>query len=80
MARRQQADRLNGWLPAAKGSVLAGFAGGPVRDLAAVQAALSSPWSTGPVEGQISRLKAIKRTICGRAGFELPRHRVLQAA
>ncbi len=80
MARRQQADRLDGWLDAAKRSALAGFAGGLVRDLAAVQAALSLPWSTGPVEGQISRLKTIKRTMCGRAGFDLLRRRILQAA
>jgi transposase len=80
MVRCQQADRLDGWLAAAKGSALVGFSSGLVRDLAAVRAALSLPWSTGPVEGQISRLKAIKRTMCGRAGFELLRHRVLQAA
>ena len=80
MVRRQQADRLDGWLAAAKGSALAGFAGGLVRDLAAVRAALSLPWSTGPVEGQISRLKTIKRAMCGRAGFELLRQRILQAA
>jgi len=80
MVRCQQADWLDGWLAAAKGFALAGFAGGLVRDLAAVRAALSLPWSTGPVEGQISRLKTIKRTMCGRAGFELLRHRVLQAA
>src|SRR3954471_10962847 len=35
---------------------------------------------TGPVEGQICRLKTIKRTMCGRAGFDLLRHRVLEAA
>jgi len=80
MVRRQQADRLEGWLDAAKGSALAGFAGGLTRDLAAVRAALSLPWSTGPVEGQISRLKMIKRAMCGRAGFELLRQRILQAA
>jgi len=80
MVRHRQADRLDGWLAAVKGSALAGFAGGLVRDLAAVRAALSLPWSTGPVEGQISRLKTIKRTMCGRAGFELLRHRILQAA
>ncbi len=80
MVRCKQADRLDGWLAAVKGSALAGFAGGLVRDLTAVRAALSLPWSTGPVEGQISRLKTIKRTMCGRAGFELLRHRVLQAA
>jgi len=59
MVRCQQSDRLDGWLDAAKGSALAGFAGGLTRDLAAVRAALSLPWSTGPVEGQISRLKTI---------------------
>lgn len=36
MVRHQQADRLDGWLDAAKGSALAGFAGGLTRDLAAV--------------------------------------------
>lgn len=80
MVRRQQADRLDGWLAAAKGSALAGFVDGLARDLAAVRAALSLLWSTGPVEGQISRLKTSKRTMCGRAGFELLRHRVLEAA
>ncbi len=80
MVRRQQADQLDAWLASAKGSALAGFAGGLMRDLAAVRAALSLPWSTGPVEGQISRLKTIKRAMCGRAGFELLRQRILQAA
>jgi transposase len=80
MVRRQQADRLDGWLAAAKESALAGFASGLMRDLAAVRAALSLPWSTGPVDGQISRLKTIKRTMCGRAGFDLLRQRILQAA
>jgi transposase len=78
--RQKVADRLDEWVAAAQGSTLAGFAEGLARDLAAVRAALSLPWSTGPVEGQISRLKTIKRTMCGRAGFELLRHRVLEAA
>ena len=80
IVRRQQADRLDRWLDVAKGSALAGFAGGLLRDLAAVRAALSLAWSTGPVEGQISRLKTIKRAMCGRAGFELLCQRILQAA
>jgi transposase len=80
MVRRRQAELLDGWLAAAKGSALARFADGLTRDLDAVRAALVLPWSTGPVEGQISHLKTIKRTMCGRAGFELLRHRVLQAA
>jgi transposase len=74
------ADRLDGWLAAAKGSALAGFADALARDLDAVRAALTLPWSTGPVEGQISRLKTLKRAMCGRAGFELLRRRVLLAA
>jgi transposase len=45
-----------------------------------VRAALSLPWSTSPVEGQISRLKMIKRQMCGRAGFDLLRQWVLAAA
>ncbi|WP_081506046.1 ISL3 family transposase [Azospirillum lipoferum] len=80
MVREQRAGELDGWLLAADGTALAGFAGGLKRDLAAVRAALSLPWSTGPVEGQISRLKTIKRTMNGRGGFDLLRHRVLEAA
>jgi transposase len=80
MVREKQADKLDQWLIAAQATPLAGFAGGLQRDLAAVRAGLSLPWSTGPVEGQISRLKTIKRTMCGRAGFDLLRHRVLEAA
>ena len=77
---RFKADRLDSWLAAAKETALAGFADGLARDLAAIRRALSVPWSTGPVEGQISRLKTIKRTMCGRATFDLLRHRVLKAA
>jgi transposase len=80
MVREKQADKLDQWLMAAQATPLAGFASGLRRDLAAVRAGLSLPWSTGPVEGQISRLKTIKRTMCGRAGFDLLRHRVLEAA
>ncbi|MCW2240927.1 transposase [Azospirillum canadense] len=50
------------------------------RDLAAVCAALSLPWSTGPVEQQISKLNTTKRAMNGRGDFDLRRHRVLQAA
>ncbi|MGF7213688.1 hypothetical protein GGE65_008335 [Skermanella aerolata] len=80
MVREKQAGKLDQWLIAAQATPLTGFAGGLQRDLAAVRAGLSLPWSTGPVEGQISRLKTIKRTMCGRAGFDLLRHRVLEAA
>jgi transposase len=49
------------------------------QDQAAVAAGLKMPWSTGPVEGQINRLKTIKRQMYGRANFDLLRQRVLHA-
>ena len=45
-------------------------------DAAAVQAAVTEPWSNGPVEGPVNRLKCIKRQMYGRAGMELLRARV----
>jgi transposase len=47
------------------------------RDLEAVKLSMTTPWSNGPIEGQINRLKAIKRQMYGRAGFELLKARVL---
>ncbi len=47
------------------------------RDLDAVKAAFTSHFSNGPTEGQITRLKLIKRTLYGRGSFELLRQRVL---
>jgi transposase len=49
------------------------------RDREAVAAALALPWSTGPVEGQINRLKVLKRAMYGRANLDLLRARVLVA-
>jgi transposase len=80
MVRRQRPKELEDWLAAASATALAGFADGLRRDVAAVRAALTLPWSTSPVEGQISYLKTIKRTMAGRAKFDLLRHRVLEAA
>ncbi len=47
------------------------------HDLSAGEAVVTEPWSNGPVEGQISRLKTLKRQMCGRAGVELLRARLL---
>ncbi len=60
--------------------LLAGFAANLGRDRDAVQAALDLPWTTSPVEGQVNRIKTTKRSMYGRAGFDLLRARVLQAA
>jgi len=74
---------VSAWLPwrnAARKSPLHRFAAQLQRDEAAVQAALKLPWSTGPVEGHIHRLKLIKRQMYGRAKLDLLRIRVLCAA
>jgi transposase len=47
------------------------------RDLAAVEGAVTEPWSNGPVEGHINRLKTLRRQMYGRAGVELLRARVV---
>jgi transposase len=71
---------LQAWMETARGSLLDGFVRGLERDKAAVVAAIATPWTTSPAEGQITRLKAIKRSMYGRAGFHLLRQRVLMAA
>jgi transposase len=68
------------WIEGAKrcefGSVVR-FAYGLQKDISAVNAAVDTSWSNGQVEGQVNRLKTIKRQMYGRAGFELLRARVL---
>ncbi|WP_243704940.1 transposase [Micromonospora sp. KC723] len=54
-----------------------GFAAGLASDRDAVVAGLSHHWSSGPVEGQVNRIKTIKRQMYGRANLDLLRKRVL---
>ncbi|KWV57494.1 transposase [Rhizobium altiplani] len=61
-------DALERWIADARDSELASFAAGIERDIEAVKAAITEPWSTSPVEGQINRLKMIKRQMYGRSG------------
>ncbi|MGA8898539.1 transposase, partial [Bradyrhizobium sp.] len=73
-------EPLDGWLSAAANSGIHGmrrFAATLRRDLAAVRNAISAPWSSGQTEGQINRLKTLKRSMYGRAGVELLRARML---
>jgi transposase len=70
---------LGTWIKAATTSgfhFLAQFASTLRRDLKAVELSITTPWSNGPIEGHINRLKAIKRQMYGRAGIELLRARV----
>jgi transposase len=83
MVKQRLARHLAPWLAHAHQSSsaeLRGFASGIKRDYAAVQAALLLPWSQGQVEGQITRLKFLKRQMYGRARFDLLRSRVLRRA
>ena len=80
MMREHNASAWLPWREAARHSPLHRFVMQLQRDAAAVQAALTSPWSTGPVEGHIHRLKLIKRQMYGRAKLDLLRIRVLHAA
>jgi transposase len=83
MVRERDAQALARWLEEAEGceaGELREFAAGIRRDQAAVEAALTYEWSSGQVEGQITRLKLIKRQMYGRANFDLLRARVLRAA
>jgi transposase len=73
---------LNEWLDDARASALQPFrslANGIKADRAAVEAALTTDWSNGPVEGHVHRLKLVKRRGYGRASFALLRRRVLAA-
>jgi transposase len=80
----EQTDRgLTPWLKEVQNSgieELISFAKGLQRDEAAVRAGLSLKWSQGPVEGNVNRLKFIKRSMYGRANFDLLRTRVLCVA
>ena len=83
MVRRRQRDTLDAWITACLASHipdLETFATGLQKDYAAIAAALTLPYSNGPVEGQVNRLKFIKRSMYGRGDFELLRRRVLSAA
>jgi len=79
--QHRDASGLEDWLSRVKNCAVAemrGFAAGIVRDCAAVSAGIEQPWSNGQVEGQVHRLKLVKRQMYGRAGFELLRRRVLR--
>ena len=80
MVRERQLDLLDGWIDQAdtsKITALKSFAHGLFQDLEAIKAALSLEWSNGQTEGQVNRLKTIKRQMYGRANFDLLRKRVL---
>ena len=82
MLRHKQHDMLDCWLEQAQKSGIAemrSFALGIRRDYEAVKASILLPWSQGQTEGQVNKLKTLKRVMYGRAGFALLRQRMLQS-
>jgi transposase len=83
MVRERRGADLEAWMAEAISSgitALARFTRGLQDDLVAIRAGLTLKWSNGVTEGQIHRLKLVKRQGYGRAGFTLTRQRVLHAA
>jgi transposase len=83
LVKGRRSDGLREWIINARRSEVAefvSFANGLTDDLRAVRAALSYEWSQGQVEGQVHRLKLIKRQMYGRGNLDLLRARVLRAA
>ncbi len=81
--REHDVDGLYAWLRRADESgikEIQAIAQGLWRDRDAVEAAVATSWSNGPVEGQVNRLKTTKRAMYGRAKFDLLRQRMLHAA
>jgi transposase len=82
MVRKREGHRLDAWLARiAKSDLpeLQSFANGIEKDKAAVQAGLTCSINNGQVEGHVNKLKLLKRTMYGRAGFPLLRKPVLHA-
>ena len=80
LLRGGTAEGLNAWLIDARASgiyAMQRFAKTIRQDLEAVRNAMSEPWSNGQTEGQINRLKTLKRAMYGRAGVELLRARMM---
>ena len=83
LIRERDVSALDRWLDQAAASTLKSFqsfAASLRRDYDAVHAGVEQTWSTGPVEGEINKLKLVKRTMFGRAGFPLLQRRVLLAS
>ncbi len=80
MVAAKKTNDLTAWLEEAARSELASFASGVRDDEAAVRAAIVQPWSNGQTEGQVTRLRLVKRQMYGRARVDLPRARMVQPA
>ena len=68
---------LDAWISRANVSLVSAFANGVSKDKAAIEAAIALPWSNGQTEGQVCKLKLVKRQMYGRVNLDLLQARVL---
>jgi transposase len=79
MIRRKTAADLTSWIERTRASLVASFGNGVVKDEAAVRSAITLPWSNGQTEGQITRLKLVRRQMYGRGNIDLLQARLIGA-
>jgi transposase len=80
MIRKKITLELDPWITEAQASLIGSFATGIMKDKAAVSAAIIEPWSNGQTEGQITKLKLVKRQMYGRAKIDLLQARLVTTA
>jgi transposase len=80
MVRRKALPGLDDWIQRARHSLVSSFASGVSKDRFAVAAAILTPWSNGQTEGQITKLKLVKRQMFGRGKIDLLQARVIAYA
>lgn len=79
ISRKTEVD-LDPWIERARQSLVASFANGVAKDIAAVRSAIVSQWSNGQTEGQITKLKLVKRQMSGRGKLDLLQARLIGAS
>ncbi|MEO0761374.1 MAG: transposase, partial [Pseudomonadota bacterium] len=79
MICNRETNALDAWLSKAEQGLLSSFVRGLRADRTAVAAAMEEPWSNGQAEGQINRLKTLKRQMYGRAKLDLLKARMIAA-
>ena len=75
--RQKALADLDAWISRASVSLVAAFANGVSKDKAAIEAAIALPWSNGQTEGQVCKLKLVKRQMYGRGNLDLLQARVI---
>jgi transposase len=79
MIRTKAVSGMTAWIERASDSLVASFCSGVRKDEAAVRSAITSPWSNGQTEGQITKLKLVKRQMYGRGKIDLLQARLIGA-